>query len=39
MIYEPNSFHRELSEAAENDAFRAGIGLWGVCGGPDVPLG
>ena len=39
MIYEPNSFHRELFEAAENDAFRAGIGLWGVCGGPDVPLG
>ena len=29
MIYEPNSFHRELFEAAENDAFRAGIGLWG----------
>jgi len=39
MIYEPNSFHRELFEAAENDAFRAGTGLWGVCGGPDVPLG
>ena len=39
MIYEPNSFYRELFENAENDAFRAGIGLWGVCGGPDVPLG
>ena len=39
MIYEPNSFYRELFENAENDAFQAGIGLWGVCGGPDVPLG
>lgn len=39
MVSEPNSFHLELFEAAENDAFRAGIGLWGVCGGPDVPLG
>ena len=39
MIYEPNSFYRELFEDAENDAFQADIGLWGVCGGPDVPLG
>ena len=31
MIYEPNSFYRELFEEAENDAFRAGTGLWGVC--------
>ena len=30
MIYEPNSFHRKLFEDAENDAFQAGIGLWGV---------
>ena len=39
MIYEPNSFYRELFEDAENDALRAGIDLRGVCGGPDVPLG
>ena len=39
MIFEPNSFYRELFEGAENEAFKAGIGLWGVCGGPDVPLG
>ena len=39
MICEPNSFYRRLFEDAENDAFRAGIGLWGVCSGPDVPLG
>ena len=38
-IFEPNSFYRELFEDAENDTFQAGIGLWGVCGGPDVPLG
>jgi hypothetical protein len=25
-------------EDAERDAARAGTGLWGVCGGPDVPL-
>ena len=29
MIYEPNSFYRELFENAENDAFLGGIGLWG----------
>jgi micrococcal nuclease len=39
MIYEPNSFFRKLFEDAEKDAFEAGIGLWGMCGGPDVPLG
>ena len=30
---------RELLEDAENDAFQTGIGLWGVCGGPDMPVG
>ncbi|MEO0494393.1 MAG: thermonuclease family protein, partial [Actinomycetota bacterium] len=39
LIYEPNSFYRDLFEAAEDAAFRADIGLWGICGGPDVPLG
>ena len=39
LIYEPNSFYRDLFEDAEDTAFRNDIGLWGVCGGPDVPLG
>ena len=39
MIYEPNSFYRDLFEDAEDTAFRNDVGLWGVCGGPDVPLG
>jgi len=38
LIYEPNSYYRELFEAAEDDAASAGLGLWGACGGPDVPL-
>ena len=38
LIYEPNSFYRDLFEAAEDTAFRDDVGLWGVCGGPDVPL-
>lgn len=39
LIYEPNSFYRDLFEDAEDTAFRNDVGLWGVCGGPDVPLG
>ncbi|MEM8705762.1 MAG: thermonuclease family protein [Actinomycetota bacterium] len=39
LIYEPNSFYRDLFEDAEDRAFRDDVGLWGVCGGPDVPLG
>ncbi|MEM9202683.1 MAG: thermonuclease family protein [Actinomycetota bacterium] len=38
LIYEPNSYYRNLFEDAEDSAFAADIGLWGVCGGPDVPL-
>ena len=38
LIYEPNSFYRDLFEAAEDAAFAGDVGLWGVCGGPDVPL-
>ena len=38
LIYEPNSFYRDLFEDAEDTAFANDIGLWGVCGGPDVPL-
>ena len=38
LIYEPNSFYRDLFESAEDAAFDGDVGLWGVCGGPDVPL-
>lgn len=38
LIYEPNSHYRDLFEAAEATAHADGIGLWGICGGPDVPL-
>lgn len=38
MIFEPNSHYRDRFEDAETDARAAGTGLWGVCGGPDVPL-
>ncbi len=38
LIYEPNSRYRELFEEAEDVASDNGIGLWGVCGGPGVPL-
>jgi len=38
LIYEPNSHYRDLFEDAEDAAANAGVGLWGVCGGPDVPL-
>lgn len=38
LIYEPNSHYRDLFEDAEDAAFDGGVGLWGVCGGPDVPL-
>jgi len=38
LIYEPNSYYRDLFEDAEDAASNAGVGLWGVCGGPDVPL-
>ena len=38
LIYEPNSHYRNLFESAEDAAFDNGTGLWGACGGPDVPL-
>ena len=38
LIYEPNSYYRDLFEDAEDAAFDGDVGLWGVCGGPDVPL-
>jgi micrococcal nuclease len=38
LIYSPNDHYEALFTEAENAAIRADIGLWGVCGGPDVPL-
>jgi micrococcal nuclease len=39
LTYEPNDHYADVFETAANDAEDAGLGLWGVCGGPDVPLG
>ena len=38
LIYDPNDHYESLFRAAESDAIDATVGLWGVCGGPDVPL-
>lgn len=38
LIYDPNDHYESLFRAAEHAAIEAGVGLWGVCGGPDVPL-
>ena len=38
LIYDPNDHYESLFRSAEREAIEAGIGLWGVCGGPDVPL-
>ena len=38
LIYPPNDFYADLFRDAERVAVSAGVGLWGVCGGPDVPL-
>lgn len=38
LIYDPNDHYESLFRAAERDAIDAGMGLWTVCGGPDVPL-
>ena len=34
----PTASTADLFEAAEDAAFAADVGLWGVSGGPDVPL-
>lgn len=39
FTYPPNDHYSELLEDAADVAAEAGIGLWGACGGPDVPLG
>ena len=38
LIYSPNDYYEALFTEAENTAIRGDMGLWGVCGGPDVPL-
>lgn len=38
LIYSPNDHYESLFRDAERAASDAGLGLWGVCGGPDVPL-
>ncbi|MDG2027205.1 MAG: thermonuclease family protein [Acidimicrobiales bacterium] len=38
LIYDPNDHYESPFRAAERTAAAAGVGLWGVCGGPDVPL-
>ena len=38
LTYPPNDHYSDLLEGAAADAAAAGVGLWGVCGGPDVPL-
>lgn len=38
LTYPPNDHYADLLEGAATDAAAAGVGLWGVCGGPDVPL-
>ncbi len=38
LIYDPNDHYESLFRAAERTAEDADVGLWGVCGGPDVPL-
>ncbi len=38
LIYDPNDYYESLFRDAERVAAANGVGLWGVCGGPDVPL-
>ena len=38
LFFPPNTFYADLFRDAVDTAADSGIGLWGVCGGPDVPL-
>ncbi|MDE0066054.1 MAG: thermonuclease family protein [Acidimicrobiaceae bacterium] len=38
LSYPPNTHHEQLLDSAEKRAMQSGLGLWGVCGNPDVPL-
>jgi micrococcal nuclease len=37
--FEPNTTFADDFRAAEENARRLHLGLWGRCGGPDVPAG
>ncbi|RMH72938.1 MAG: thermonuclease, partial [Actinomyces sp.] len=39
LTIEPNDHYARRFESAAAEARAEGRGLWGVCGGPDVPLG
>ena len=39
FTYPPNDHYADVLERAAADAAAADLGLWGACGGPDVPLG
>ncbi len=39
LTYPPNDHYATLFESSADAASAAGVGLWGSCGGPDVPLG
>lgn len=39
LTYPPNDHYAALFESSASAAAEASIGLWGACGGPDVPLG
>ena len=38
LSYPPNTHYEGLLDEAVKKATREGVGLWGVCGDPDVPL-
>ena len=38
LSYRPNTHYEVLLSRAERRAMQASLGLWGVCGDPDVPL-
>ncbi len=38
LNYPPNDHYADVLAGVEADAMAAGRGLWGHCGGPDVPL-
>ncbi len=38
LSFPPNDHYADLFESAADSAAADGVGLWGVCGGPDVPL-
>ena len=39
LSYPPNDHYADVLDRAQAEAVISGRGLWGACGGPDVPLG